>query len=88
MIKMLITVLFSINLFSIVFGQCIQENNFTNFSTRSYEIGETVSIEDQSMEFDVCYGNYDTEIFKMADFNHNLNGGNYKVSMMRINATW
>ena len=88
MIKILITVLFSINLFSIVFGQCIQEKNFTNFRTRSYEIGETVSIEHQLLEFDVCYGNYDKGIFKMADFNHNLNGGNYKVSMIRINATW
>jgi len=88
MIRMLITVLISINLLSIVFGQCIQEKNFTNFRTRSYEIGETVSIEHQLMEFDVCYGNYDEGVFKMADFNHNLNGGNYKVSMMRINATW
>ena len=88
MIKILITVLFSINFFSIVFGQCLQENNFSNFRTRSYEIGEIVSIEDQLMEFDVCYGNYDEGVFKMADFNHNLNGGNYKVSMMRINATW
>ena len=88
MIKMLIIGLFSINLFSIVFGQCLQENNFSNFRTRSYEVGEIVSIEDQLMEFDVCYGNYDEGVFKMADFNHNLNGGNYKVSMMRINATW
>ena len=88
MIKILITVLFSINLFSIVFGQCIQEKNFTNFRTRSYEIGETVSIEHQLMEFDVCYGNYEEGVFKIADFNHNLNGGNYKVSMIRINATW
>ena len=85
MIKMLIIVLFSINLFSIVFGQCLQKNNF---STRSYEIGEIVSIEHQLMEFDVCYGNYEQGVFKIADFNHNLNGGNYQVSMIRINATW
>jgi len=88
MLKMLITILLSINLFSIVFGQCIQENNFSNFRTRSYEIGETVSIEHQLMEFNVCYGNYDEGAFKMANINHNLNGGNYKVSMIRINATW
>ena len=85
---MLIIILLSINLFSIVFGQCIQENNFSNFRTRSYEIGETVSIEHQLMEFNVCYGNYDEGVFKMANFNHNLNGSNYKVSMIRINATW
>ena len=88
MMKMHITVLFSIIHFSIVFGQCVQENNFSYFRTRSYEIRETVSIEHQLMEFDVCYGNYEEGAFKMADFNHNLNGGNYKVSMIRINATW
>jgi len=73
---------------NIVLGQCIQEKSYVNLIIRNYEIGDTISIEHQLKEFDVCYGNYKDGIFKMTDFNHNVNGGYYKVSMMRINATW
>ena len=37
MIKMLITVLFSINFFSIVFGQCLQKNNFSDLILSDYQ---------------------------------------------------
>ena len=39
-----------------------------------YEIGETMSLEDQNKEFDYCYGDYPYETFKFADFNGALNG--------------
>ena len=53
-----------------------------------YYIGDTMSIEDQNKEFDICYGHYPNETFKFSDFNGNLNGGNYKVIMVRMNAVW
>ena len=44
-----------------------------------YYIGDSMSIEDQNKEFDICYGYYPNETFKFADFNGNLNGGNYNA---------
>ena len=54
----------------------------------TYDIGETMSIEDQNLEFDFCYGQYPSETFKFADLNGSLNGGDYKITLVRMNATW
>ena len=61
--------------FNLLFGIC-------------YEIGETMSLDDQSKEFDYCYGDYPYETLKFADFNGAINGGDYKVIMVRMNAVW
>ena len=53
-----------------------------------YEIGDTMSLDDQNKEFDICYGSYPNDTFKFSDFNGALNGGNYKVIMVRMNAVW
>ena len=71
-----------------------QENCFSESSvlTRSiYNIGETLSEDDQNILFPVCNGsgNYETgDSFSFADLNGNLNGGEYKITIISMNATW
>ena len=35
-----------------------------------YGIGDTISLEHQLIEFDVCYGEYENSIFKIATYKH------------------
>ena len=58
----------------------------------SYEVGETISMSHQNMEFDICYG---TEldpngdgIFNFSEYNGDLNGGQYYVIFLEMMATW
>ena len=56
-----------------------------------YSVGDTVSLNDQSLEFNVCHsdGNYELgENFSMSDLNGLTNGGEYKVTLISMNATW
>ena len=34
-----------------------------------YDVGETMSLTDQNVEFDVCYGNYAQDQLKLSHFN-------------------
>ena len=54
----------------------------------AYEIGDTMTVADQYFEYDVCYGEYPEEVFKFADINGSINGGDYKVAVIGISATW
>jgi hypothetical protein len=54
----------------------------------AYEIGDTMTVSDQYIEYDVCYGEYPEEIFKFADINGAINGGDYKVAIIGLSATW
>ncbi len=77
--------------FTILISQtqnCISEKSI--FERSIYEIGDTLSIEDQNIQFPVCNGsgNYQTgDNFSFADFNGNING-EYKISIISMNATW
>ena len=77
--------------FSILISQtqnCISEKSI--FERSIYEIGDTLTIEDQNVLFPVCNGsgNYQTgDNFSFADFNGNING-EYKISIISMNATW
>tara|TARA_Y100001958_G_C20931088_1_gene341389 strand:- start:15 stop:266 length:252 start_codon:yes stop_codon:yes gene_type:complete len=77
--------------FTILISQtqnCISEKSI--FERSIYEIGDTLSIEDQNILFPVCNGsgNYQTgDNFSFADFNGNING-EYKISIISMNATW
>ena len=47
----------------------------------AYEVGETISIAHQNMDFDICYGpdldpNGDG-VFNFSEYNGDLNGGQY-----------
>ena len=55
-----------------------------------YNIGDTISIEDQFRPYSVCYSsNYiELDTLRLADFNGNLNGGNYKIILISMNAAW
>ena len=78
-------------IFSFLFSQtsdCVSEK--LTFERSIYEIGDTLSIEDQNILFPVCNGsgNYQTgDNFSFADFNGNING-EYKISIISMNATW
>jgi len=68
---------------------CPTENFALNRSI--YSPGDTLSIDDQNMLFPICNGanNYSTgDSFSFSDLNGNLNGGDYKISIISMNATW
>ena len=77
--------------FTILISQtqnCISEKSI--FERSIYEIGDTLSIEDQNVLFPVCNGsgNYQTgDNFSFTDFNGNINS-EYKISIISMNATW
>ena len=62
------------------------------FNNRSiYNIGDVLSNEDQERLFPVCNGadGYTTgDSFSFADLNGDLNGGDYKITIISMNATW
>ena len=61
----------------------------TTFSFSAvYNVGETVSVSHQNINFPVCYGDYPSNNLKLADFNGDLNGGDYKVIMIDMSASW
>ena len=53
-----------------------------------YEIGDTISIDHQNQGFDLCDGDYPNDTLKLADFNGATNGGNYKIIIISMDATW
>ena len=63
-----------------------------NSNLRSYyEIGDTLTFEDQNLLFPVCNGSgdYNTgDSFKLSDLNGNENDGDYKITLISMNATW
>tara|TARA_Y100001960_G_scaffold21072_1_gene18451 strand:+ start:71 stop:328 length:258 start_codon:yes stop_codon:yes gene_type:complete len=68
---------------------CPTENS--NIFRSIYDIGDTLSIEDQNRLFPVCNGsgNYSTgDSFKFSDLNGDINDGDYKVTVISMNATW
>ena len=84
---------FSLILFtSYLFSQstyCPVENQL---NTRSiYNVGDTLSIEDQNILFPVCNGSGDYSTgdeFSFSDLNGELNGGDHKLTIISMNATW
>ena len=82
---------FIILLFVPLFSQenCPVEDSINHRSI--YSVGETLSEEDQNINFQVCNGSGDYSTgdnFSFADLNGNLNGGEYKISIISMNATW
>ena len=70
-------------------NSCILENSITSRSY--YSVGDTLSVEDQNILFPVCNGSggYTTgSSFSFSDFNGSENGGDYKITLISMNATW
>ena len=68
---------------------CSTKNSIINRSI--YEVGDTLSIEDQNILFPVCNGSgdYSTgDFFSFSDLNGDINGGEYKITVISMNATW
>ena len=58
----------------------------------AYEVGETISMAHQNMNFDICYApeldpNNDG-VFNFSEYNGDLNGGQYYVIFLEMMATW
>ena len=79
-------------LFTFLFSEqnyCVNENIINNRSI--YDIGDTLTIEDQNTLYPVCNGSdqYQSgDSFSFADLNGDLNGGDYKITLISMNATW
>ena len=71
------------NLIKIVLSICLMSFGFS-----VYNVGQTVSSMDQNINFNVCYGNYESSTLSLADFNGALNGGSYKVIHIDMAASW
>ena len=81
-------------LISSLFSQsesCMARDDQPVDSRTMYSIGDTLSFEDQSTSYSVCNGsgNYETgDSFSFVDLNGDQNGGNYKITLVSMNATW
>ena len=55
-----------------------------------YSVGQTVSNSDQNITLEGCSTNseYYGQEFKLADWNGELNGGDYKVIWLEMSASW
>ena len=70
---------------------CFPEE-FSQYQLRTeYNIGDTLTIEDQNILYPVCNGSGDYQtgdLFSFSDMNGDLNGGDYKLTLISMNATW
>ena len=70
----------------------IPSDNPVVFTSReSYDIGDTLSIEDLQRPYNVCHSdnNYLVgDTFTFNDFNGNENGGDFNIIIISMNATW
>jgi len=86
--------IFILILVSFSFSQsenCVTSDSQRMDSRSIYSIGDTLSVEDQSTIYDVCNGNdyYQADDpFSFVDLNGAHNGGDYKITLISMNATW
>ena len=99
MVESLRVLFFSILYVSIIIAEndsClltdISSDNSSVFTSRSYyDIGDTLSLEDQQRPYNVCHSdnNYQVdETFTLNDFNGHENDGNFNIIIISMNATW
>ena len=70
---------------------CLLSGNTSVFTSRSYDIGDTLSIEDQQRPYNVCHSdnNYLVgDMFTFNDFNGYENDGDFNIIIISMNATW
>ena len=61
---------------------------FISLSYSSYEIGDTISLEDQQVQNEICYGEYQNDVYSIGDANHIINGGKKQITIMKLSASW
>ncbi len=54
----------------------------------NYQVGDTISIVDQQVPHEICYGDYENDFYMVGDANHLLNGGQKKITIMKLSAAW
>ena len=66
-------------------------SSFSMLSAQTYCAGDQVSTNDQNLIHEVCAGveDYPTgSEFKLADYNGEVNGGNYHIIFIDMSASW
>ena len=66
-------------------------SSFSMLSAQTYCAGDQVSTNHQNISHEVCAGieDYPTgSEFKLADYNGELNGGNYHIIFIDMSASW
>ena len=55
-----------------------------------YNVGQTISTSDQNVTLEGCATNSDyyNQPYKLADWNGDLNGGEYHVIWLEMSASW
>ena len=64
---------------------------FTTIYTQTYCAGDQIETQHQNTIFEVCYASGDYELgnnWSLADFNGDLNGGDYFITFIDMSATW
>jgi hypothetical protein len=64
---------------------------FSMLSAQTYCAGDQVSISHQNISHEVCAGVEDYQTgseFRLADYNGELNGGNYHIILIDMSASW
>ena len=54
----------------------------------AYAIGDTISIADQQVPHEICYGEYDNNVYMIGDANYLINGGKKRITIMKLSAAW
>jgi len=68
---------------------CAWANQTPPTNRVNYTVGDTLTVEDQNRIFGVCFSDgFAEDTFRFADNNGNMNGGDYKISLVSMNATW
>ncbi|OUW60647.1 MAG: hypothetical protein CBD58_04535 [bacterium TMED198] len=88
MIKALLLFVFCVSLYA---DEKNCAPNFHDLNRSIYDIGDTLSLADQNLQFEICYEEGQTNeenIFKFSDLNGSINGGDYNIILISMNATW
>ena len=70
---------------------CFPESSYQYHLRTEYDVGDTLTVEDQNVLYPVCNGSGDYQtgdFFSFADMNGDVNGGDYKITLISMNATW
>ena len=61
---------------------------YISLSFANYEIGDTISMPDQQITHEICYGEYENDIYMIGDANFFLDGGLKQITIMKLSAAW
>ena len=80
-LKYTFTLIIIIITISLIFFACEKNSIDPESEATMYNVGDEISNEHKDIEFDICYGDYPSEKFKLSDFQN-------KVIWLHFSATW